>query len=93
MSMSFGEAMSCGLPVLVKEDYENIAYSMVKEGVNGFVYKNREEFANYLKTFSKFDMNEKSNIRKTVRNTIPKNSYISMAEEYTKLYESLIKKK
>ena len=52
MSMSFGEAMACGLPVMVKEDNENIAYSMVEDGVNGFVYKNEEEFADYLKTFS-----------------------------------------
>ena len=89
MSMSFGEAMACGLPVMVKEDNENIAYSMVEDGVNGFVYKNEEEFADYLKTFSKLSMKEKWHIRKTVRNTVPKDSCVSMAEEYIKIYKSI----
>ena len=93
MSMSFGEAMSCGLPVMVKEDNENIAYSMVRDGVNGFVYKNQEEFANCLKSFSKLDMDEKRKIRKTVRNTVPKDSCESMASEYVKLYQRLLEKK
>ena len=90
MSMSFGEAMSCGLPVMVKEDNENIAYSMVEDGVNGFVYKNEEEFANYLKTFSQLSFKEKRYIRSTVRKTVLKDSCTSMAEEYIKIYNSII---
>ncbi|MBQ5564780.1 MAG: glycosyltransferase [Clostridia bacterium] len=87
MSMSFGEAMSCGLPVMVKYDNENIASSMVQENINGFVYKNEEEFAKCLKTFANLGMEEKKNIKKTVRNTVPKDSCVEMAKEYIAIYE------
>ena len=87
MSMSFGEAMSCGLPVMVKYDNENIASSMVKENVNGFVYKNEEEFAKCLKAFANLSKEEKNNIKKRVRNTVPKDSYIEMAKQYIEIYE------
>ena len=87
MSMSFGEAMSCGLPVMLKQDNENISSSMIKENVNGFVYKDQEEFAKYLKTFAHLDTEEKMNIKKVVRRTASKNSCINMAKEYVKVYE------
>lgn len=87
MSMSFGEAMSCGLPVMVKYDSENIASSMVQENVNGFVYKNEEEFAKCLKTFANFSTEKKMNIKKVVRNTVPEDSCIEMAKQYVEIYE------
>ncbi len=88
MSMSFGEAMSCGLPVLIKEDKEKIAYEMIQDGVNGFVYKNEEEFANYLKMFSSLEPKKVNHIKSIVRNTISTDSCTEMAKTYLNIYEN-----
>lgn len=92
MSMSFVEAMACGLPVLIKEDQEQIAYRMVQNGVNGFVYKNEKEFAEYLKTLAVLDTAKKRRIKKIVRGTIPKDADIAMAKEYIAVYKKPSKK-
>lgn len=93
MSMSFGEAMSCGLPVLIKEDKEKIVYEMIQDGVNGFVYKSEEEFAEYLKTFSTLELSKRKRIKNVVRNTISQDSCIEIAKEYIKIYENIELKK
>jgi len=87
MSMSFGEAMSCGLPVLIKEDKEKIVYEMIQDGVNGFVYKTEEEFANYLKIFSTLEPKKIKKIKSIVRNTISTDSCTEMAKKYVNIYE------
>lgn len=89
MSMSFGEAMSCGLPVLIKEDREKIVYEMIQDGVNGFVYKSEEEFANYLKMFSNLNPSKISRIKSVVRNTIPQDSCTEMAKKYIDIYQNI----
>lgn len=92
MSMSFVEAMACGLPVLLKEDDEKIAYRIINNGINGFVYKDKEQFAEYLKNFASLDAAGKRQLKKIVRDTIPKDAYTSMAQEYLDIYRSLPKK-
>ena len=47
LSMSFAEAMACGLPVLLREDKEKHVYDMFRDGVNGFAYKNEAAVLQY----------------------------------------------
>ena len=78
--------------MLLKEDDEKIAYGIIKDGTNGFVYKDQEQFAEYLKKLASLDKDMKNRIKKIVRNTIPKDAYASMAQEYLDVYLSLPKK-
>ena len=92
MSVSFVEAMACGLPVLIKEDRERIAYKIVQNGVNGLVYQTPEEFAEYLKKIASLDTAQKQRIRDIVRRTVPNDAYTSMARDYLEIYRQLPKK-
>ena len=91
LSMSFVEAMSCGLPVLVKEDEEQYVYNMIKEGVNGFVYSDEESFAKYLKTLSTFNEFKKSELRRIVRGSMRNTDADYMAKCTVRAYEQAIK--
>ncbi len=91
MSMSFLEAMACGLPVLIKEDKEKFVRKMIQDGVNGFVYKNEKEFAKYLKILSNIDDFQKMQIKRVVRRTVAGNTSTAMAEHYIKAYQKAIK--
>ena len=91
MSMSFVEAMSCGLPVLVKEDKEKFAYNMIRDGVNGFVCKNEAGFAKYIKKLSAFKPDEKSQMRRIVRRSMRDTDAEYMAKCTVKVYEQAIK--
>lgn len=91
MSMSFVEAMSCGLPVLVKEDKEKFAYNMIKDGVNGFVCENEAGFAKYLKKLSAFSLHEKRQMRSIVRRSVRDMDAEYMAKCTVKVYEQAMK--
>ena len=86
LSMSFAEAMACGLPVLVKEDKEKYVYSMIKHGVNGFVYKDDASFTKYLKKLSYFDEAEKEKLRYIVRHSLKNLNCTYMAKCMEKVY-------
>ena len=92
MSMSFLEAMSCGLPVLVKSDKEQIVQNTIKNGVNGFVYTKKAEFAKYLKTLASLDTAKRKRIKQIVRNSIVTENDEKLAEQYVSVYESAIQK-
>ena len=92
MSMSFVEAMACGLPVLVKEDKEGIVRSTVSHGVNGFVYSKRSELARYLKKLSSLDDEQRTIIRQSVRDSLVTIDDTHMAQQYLKAYQIAIKK-
>lgn len=91
MSMSFVEAMSCGLPVLIKEDKEKFVYNMIKDKVNGFVYQNEKGFAEYLKTLSGFSPYKKHQLRQIVRGSMRNHDSEYMAKCMVKAYEQAIK--
>ncbi len=91
MSMSFTEAIACGLPVLIKEDNEKYVYHMIENGLNGFVYTKRSEFAQYLKKLSDINDDQRDKIRQIVRNTLPKKSTAAMAEKYIRVYQKAVK--
>ncbi len=92
MSMSFIEAMACGLPVLVKEDKEKIVHKTVQHGVNGFVYDKKSEFARYLKTLASLDEPKRRRIRQIVRDSLVTVDDTNMAQQYVKAYGIAIKK-
>lgn len=92
VSMSFIEAMACGLPVLVKEDKEKIVHKTVKNGVNGFVYNKKAEFAKYLKTLSQLDEKKRRRIKQIVRDSLVTNDDTSMARQYVRAYEIALQK-
>lgn len=86
MSMSFIEAMACGLPVLVKEDKEQIVHKTVNHGINGFVFNKKSEFAHYLKTLAGLDETKRRRIRQSVRDSLVTIDDTNMAQQYLKAY-------
>ena len=80
VSMSFLEAMGCGLPVLVKEDKEKIVNKMIKHGTNGFVFSKKAEFIKYLKTLSMLSESDRRRIRQIVRDSLVTADHSTMAE-------------
>ena len=92
MSMSFVEAMSCGLPVLVKEDKEKIVHKTIINGTNGFVYTKKAEFAQYLKRMSELSEEQRLRIREGVRRSLIAMEEDNMAQQYLKVYHIAIKK-
>ncbi len=91
MSMSFVEAMSCGLPVLVKEDKEKFVYNMIKDGGNGFVYSDEKNFLEYLKKLTRFTPAERDQLRRAVRASMKDKDADHMAGCMIKAYEQAIK--
>lgn len=86
MSMSFVEAMSCGLPVLVKEDKEKYVYNMINDGVNGFTYKSTGDFAGYLRKIASFGSAKIERMKHIVRSSMKKIDAEYMASCTEKAY-------
>ena len=91
MSMSCLEAISCGLPVLIKEDKEEYVYNMIKNGVNGFVYNSQSDFVKYLKKFSTLNEKNKGHLRRLVRSTLKDTKDTEMADKYIQTYKEAVK--
>lgn len=86
MSMSFVEAMACGLPVLVKEDKDDHVNSMIEQNVNGFVFRTREELAGYLRKLRSLPKDKRAKLRFIVRNSMNKTDSEYMAKRTEKAY-------
>lgn len=91
MSMSFVEAMSCGLPVLVKEDKEKYVHNMIRIGVNGFTYRDGREFTDYLKKIAGFTPFKKEKMRSIIRSSMKSTDAETMAAATVNAYETAIK--
>lgn len=65
MSMAVSEAVSCGLPVVIKRDKDNPPY--ITDGVNGFIYRHPRELAEKVKIMSQMTREEISSLKKDVR--------------------------
>ena len=91
MSMSFVEAMSCGLPVLVRRDEDGHVDSMITHNVNGFIYKTRNDFAEYLKNVAALPDDKKAKMRFIVRNSIENSDAEYMAKNTANAYRQAMK--
>ena len=86
MSMSFVEAMACGLPVLVRENEDRHISSMIDHGVNGFIYRSRIDFAKYLRDVEALPADKKAKMRFIVRNSMKRTDALNMARSTENAY-------
>lgn len=91
MSMSFVEAMACGLPVLVRADDDGHVKTMIEHNVNGFVFKTREDLAGYLRKLSSLSDEKRAKLRFIVRNSMNKTDSEYMAKRTEKAYLHAVK--
>ncbi|MGN1456792.1 MAG: glycosyltransferase [Acutalibacteraceae bacterium] len=91
MSMSVSEAVACGLPVLIREDKEKYSYSMIQNGVNGFVYITQVDFADRLKKLASMTTAQKHILKNVVRRTLNGTSTETMAKNMLSAYNQAIK--
>ena len=84
------EAMSCGLPILCSNVYEN-PY-IVEEGVNGFLFnpKNVEEIVNAIKRMAELSPEERHEMGMRNRQLcLMRNTEESFLKSYVELIEKL----
>lgn len=93
MSMSVVEAISCGLPVLIKKDKEKYVYDMINDGVNGFVYTTQTDFIDKIKKLASFNSEQKKSLKNLVRRSYNDIQNYHMARYTVKSYEQALKKK
>lgn len=65
MSMAVSEAVSCGLPAIIKKDKDNPPY--ITDGVNGFIYRHPRELAEKVKAISQMSREDIATLKKNVR--------------------------
>lgn len=90
-SMSFLEAIACGLPVLIKETDKDYISDMIIPGKNGFSYHTDKELANILKIFSSSTPVQQKALKSLVRKTIKNTPNYTLARNTIKVYEKAIK--
>lgn len=85
MSAATFEAIACGLPAVLKFDtYNN---SQIKEGVNGFIYKDAEKMGEILKKIGALDTEGKRILKKLVCKSVQSLSPLNHAKCMVNVYE------
>lgn len=88
--LTYVEALACGTPIIVK--YDEVLDDVVKVGVNGYFYYQKEELVNYLIDFTTHTEKIKSLKNKTYE-TILKFSDQVFAEKIYNIYQDAINKR
>ena len=91
LSMSLLEAMASGIPVICSDHYGN--KEVVKNGVNGYIFKDRNEAKNILKRLCN-NRKELKNLQKSTMKYYKDNLDMRIrAKEYVELVEEVYSKK
>ncbi len=89
-SISMLEAMSMGLPIIQRDDPIN--KGQVVEGVNGFIFKDKESFINKLNYIYNLSEKDRIELSKNVRNSVIRsNTKGNMAKKVLEVYQKAIK--
>ena len=84
------EAMSMGLPIIQRDDPIN--KGQVVEGVNGFIFKDKESFINKLNYIYNLSEKDRIELSKNVRNSVIRsNTKGNMAKKVLEVYQKAIK--
>ena len=82
------EAIACGLPALVHESCSN--RYLIRDGVNGFVYKSNPELRGLLQKFASLDATGKRMLRSLVSGTMKDLNPFTQADSMEALYFAVI---
>ncbi|MBP0979827.1 MAG: glycosyltransferase [Oscillospiraceae bacterium] len=89
-SISMLEAMSMGLPVLQR--YDEVNKDQIIEGVNGFTFSDNDSMIECLDKIINLSLEEKINLKRTVRESVIDQGSVNVAENILKKYLILSKK-
>ena len=82
------DAIACGLPAIVR--FHENGSDWIKEGVNGFFYRNEEEFKKRLKLFSHITERERYLLKKVTKNSLQEISALPTVKTMIELYQKAI---
>lgn len=87
-SISMLEGMACGLPVLQK--YDPINADQIKEGVNGFVFRDAAELQQKLALWQAMSPADKAALSAATRQSVADQGYETLAKNLLAVYDEAI---
>ncbi len=87
-SISMLEAMSTGLPIF--NIYDELNNVQIKEGVNGFIYKNVFDLKRLIYSFESMNEEQKKALRKSTRESVLKYGEEDLARKVLIVYEKAL---
>ena len=87
-SISMKEGMAAGLPVL--QLYDELNADQIVDGVNGFVFRDAEEFAGKLRKFRDRDRQQRETLCGSVMESVSRYSAANLGRNLISVYEKAI---
>lgn len=87
-SISMKEGMAAGLPVL--QLYDELNADQVQDGVNGFVFRSAEDFADKLRMIRDMPQAQRDKLRRSVMESVSKYSAANLAKNLLAVYEKAV---
>ena len=87
-SISMKEGMAAGLPVL--QLYDELNADQIVDGVNGFVFRDAEEFAGKLRKFRDMDRQQRETLCGSVMESVSRYSAANLGRNLISVYEKAI---